>query len=145
MAIFGVKQTGKPSRMFRAGEATATFGPVSAILVQVQAQVQRNLQPIPTLNAGIIWAAQPVQGSLTAQTIIASDSKITEIANDACKKISATIDFGSTECKDGSEANSGVKLTINDGYCTSISFTASGSQGYIGSDLQLFFTNAELN
>ena len=143
MAIFGVnKQT---SRMFRAGEATATFDNVNAILVQVQVQVQRNLQPVPTLTEGIIWAAQPVQGSATAQTIIASDSKITDIANEACKKISATIDFKGAECKDGSDAGGSVKLKINDGYCTSISFTASGSQGYIGSDLQLFFTNAELS
>ena len=143
MAIFGV--TRPASRMFRAGEATATFDGINAILINVQAQITRNLSPIPTLSEGIVWAASPVSGQVTAQTIIASDKKITDIANDPCKKITATIDFKGTECKDGLQAGSSVQLQIEDGYCNSISITASGAQGYIGSDVAIMFTKATLS
>ena len=143
MAIFGV--TKPASRMFRAGEATATFDGINAILINVQAQVTRNLSPIPTLTEGIVWSASPVSGQISAQTIIASDKKITDIANQPCKRITATIDFKGAECLNDSAASGSVKLKIDDGYCNSISVTASGAQGYIGSDLAIMFTKAELS
>ena len=143
MAIFGVSKPA--SRMFRAGEATATFDGINAILINVQAQITRNLAPIPTLTEGIVWSASPVSGQVTAQTILAADKKITDIANQPCKRITSTINFHGAECKDDSNASGSVKLKINDGYCNSISVTAAGAQGYIGSDLAIMFTMAELS
>lgn len=138
MAVFGAK---KEAKLFKAGEATASIGNVNAILLQVQCQIQRQMNPVPTLTDGIVWAAQPVQGTLTAGSIISANSGIKSILEKECKQ-AVDVKFGSVECDAG---NTSVNINIKDAYSQAVTITASGGQGYIGSDLVMQFTNATIS
>jgi hypothetical protein len=139
MAIFGATNPAK-SRIYQVGAATATFDDSPGVLLGVNIQIQRNLSPVPTLTDGIVWSAQPVQGTLTANSIVTADknlvSKLTD--NAACTPIPININL-TNSCE-----TSGVRLEIQDGYCSAVTFTASGQQGYIGNDFTVQFTVCSL-
>ena len=143
MAIFGATAP-KKSRVFQSGSATATIKDVPAILLGVTVQVNRQMSPVPTLTDGVIWSAQPVQGTLTANSILVgteSTGLIKKLAEtDLCTPVPITINMGADACD-----NSNVKLVIADGYCSSITFTANGNQGYIGNDFTVQFTVCEIS
>ena len=139
MAIFG-STAATASKIYQAGAATATFDTMPGILLGVNVQVQRNLQPVPTLTDGIVWSAQPVQGTLTANSIIASDKNLVEklAGQDACKPIPITVTMANS-CE-----TDGMQISIKDGYCSQVSFQASGQQGYIANDFTVQFTVCDL-
>lgn len=137
MAVFGAS---KEAKLFKAGEAKASIGVENVILLQVQCQIQRQMNPVPTLTDGIIWAAQPVQGTLTASSIISASSGIKSILEKECKQ-PVHVEFGSVEC----EGNANVVIDIKDAYSQAVTISASGGQGYIGSDLVMQFTNATIS
>lgn len=143
MAIFGATAP-KKSRVFQSGSATATIQDVPAILLGVNVQVNRQMSPVPTLTDGVLWAAQPVQGTLTANSILVGNESmglIKKLAeNDLCNPVTITVNMGASACD-----NSNVKLTISDGYCSSVSFTANGNQGYVGNDFTVQFTMCEIS
>jgi len=138
MAIFGATAP-KKARVFQAGSAKATIGDTPAILLGVNVQVNRQLSPIPTLTDGVVWSAQPVQGTLSAQSIlVAGESKglltmLTE--SDLCRSLPCSVSMDAGSCD-----SEGIRLEIADGYCSAVSFTASGGQGYIGNDFTIQFT-----
>lgn len=142
MAIFGATAP-KKSRVFQAGSAKATIGNTPAILLGVNVQVNRQLSPIPTLTDGVVWSAQPVQGTLTANSIlVASESKqlITELTEtNLCQPIQCSVHMDAGACD-----SSGITLDIADGYCSAVSFAASGGQGYIGNDFTIQFTTCNI-
>lgn len=141
MAIFGATSS-KKARVFQSGSARATIGASPAILLGVQVTVQRQMSPVPTLTDGVVWAAQPVQGSLQAQSIVVAGDSMSLISSlsdkSVCKPLACTI-----EMTDGGCDSAGVRIQIKDGYCSTITFAANGSQGYIGNDFTIQFTNAE--
>ena len=143
MAIFGATAA-KKSRIFQAGSAKATIGNTPAILLGVTVQVQRQLSPVPTLTDGILWSAQPVQGSLQAQSIVtSSDSKafIDNLTNNnLCQPIACSVKMTDSSCD-----SHGIILSIEDGYCSAVSFSINGNQGYIGNDLTINFTVCNLS
>lgn len=142
MAIFGATATAESAKLFQAGSATATFYNQPMLLIGVTVQVQRQLSPVPTLTDGIVWSAQPVSGTLTAQGILMAEdvkAKFDALTGDACKPIPITVTLSAGAC-----AGAGVTLEIKDGFCSSVQFTANGNQGYVGSDLTIQFTTCEI-
>jgi hypothetical protein len=143
MAIFGATAS-KKSRVFQAGAATATIGSVPAMLLGVTIQVQRSMSPIPTLTDGIVWSAQPVQGTLQAQSILTTDNSGDFIKNiaegDACSPIPCSV-----KMKDAACDSRDINLNIEDGYCSAVSFAIQGSQGYIGNDFTIQFTVCKIS
>lgn len=141
-AIFGATAS-KKARVFQAGRASATIAGVPAILLGVTVQVQRQLSPIPTLTDGVVWSAQPVQGSLSAQSIIvAPESRqlLEKITDDTvCDPLAITVRMDDKACQHG-----GLTISIKDGYCSAVGFAMSGAQGYIGSDFTIQFTLCEI-
>jgi len=141
MAIFGATSS-KKARVFQSGSARATIGSSPAILLGVEIQVTRQMSPVPTLTDGVVWAAQPVQGTLTANSIVIageSRSLINSLTDKGiCKPVACTV-----QLTDGGCDAAGVAITIRDGYCSSLTFSANGSQGYIGTNFTIQFTNAE--
>lgn len=133
----------KNSRIFQAGKARASIAGTSAILIGVSVQVGRTLTPVPTLTDGIVWSAQPAQGSLTANSILTSkegkDLLTVMTSGDACLPMGISVKF------DGSCDAGDVHIDIMDGYCTSVAFAASGGQGYIGNDFTVQFTNCNVS
>lgn len=141
-AIFGATATAESARLFQAGSATATFDNQPTLLIGVTVQVQRQLNPVPTLTDGIVWSAQPVSGTLTAQGILIAEdvqAKFNALTGDACKPIPINVTLGAGAC-----SGSGIKLDIKDGFCSSVQFTANGNQGYVGNDLTIQFTTCEI-
>lgn len=140
--IFGASASKKP-RIFQAGRATATIADQPAILLGVTVQVQRQLSPIPTLTDGVVWSAQPVQGTLSAQSIIVTPESrglMEKIVDDgSCEPLQCTVKMDDKACN-----HSGLTITIKDGYCSTVGFSISGAQGYIGSDFTISFTSCEL-
>ena len=141
--IFGVTTSSSlRNRLYQTGKATVTISDMPAILVGVTVQIQRSLSPIPTLTDGIVWSAQPVQGTLTAQSIVTTEKTaglMQRIAGeDNCAPIACTVRFDDNAC-----SNSGLTLSIKDGYCSVVSFAANGNQGYIGHDFTIMFTQCE--
>lgn len=140
MAIFGATSS-KKARVFQSGSARATIGASPAILLGVQITVTRQMSPVPTLTDGIVWAAQPVQGSLQAQSIVVAGDSLGLISSltdrSLCKPIACTIQLTDSTCD-----QAGVSFQIKDGYCSAVTFAANGSQGYIGNDFTIQFTNA---
>jgi len=141
MAIFGATSS-KKARVFQSGSARATIGASPAILLGVEIQVTRQMSPVPTLTDGIVWAAQPVQGVLSAQSIVVAGESLGLVSSltdrGLCKPIACTI-----QMTDGACDSAGVALTIKDGYCSAVTFSASGGQGYIANNFTIQFTNAE--
>lgn len=137
MAIFGATAS-KKARVFQSGSARATIGDTPAILIGVTVQVSRQMSPIATLTDGIVWSAQPVQGTLQAQSIFTSpESKqlIDSLTDkDMCTPLACTISM-----EHGCDSE-GVHLTIEDGYCSVVTFSITGQQGYIGNDFTIQFT-----
>jgi hypothetical protein len=142
MAIFGATAP-KKSRVFQSGSATATIQDVPAILLGVTVQVNRQMSPIPTLTDGVLWSAQPVQGTLTANSILVgteSTGLVKKLAEtDLCTPVPITINMGADACD-----NSNVKLVIADGYCSTVSFSANGNQGYVANDFTVQFTQCTI-
>lgn len=142
MALFSSRSS-KSSKMFQAGKATASINGIPAILIGVSVQIQRSLSPVPTLTDGVVWSAQPVQGTLSAQSILtngAGKNLLTTMANgDSCKPMNVVV-----KMNDGACDSSGIILTIKDGFCSGVSLTANGSQGYIGSDFTMNFTQCSV-
>lgn len=140
-AIFGATAPTK-SRMFQVGRALATISDVPAVLTGVTIQVQRQMSPIPTLTDGVVWSAQPVQGTLTAQSIVTTPetgtllSKIAE--GGACDPLTCRVTMNSGCSMDG------VVMEITDGYCSVLTFSANGNQGYIGNDFTIQFTTCNI-
>ena len=141
MAIFGSTSPTR-SRVYQVGAARATIGGTPAILLGVQVTIARQLSPVPTLTDGVVWSAQPVQGSLQAQSIVTQGKTgqlISQLAEKGlCDPLVCRIEMG-----DGGCDNAGTTLVIKDGYCSSVTFSASGSQGYIGNDFTIQFTICE--
>lgn len=139
--IFGAKSD--KSNIFKAGEATCTIDNVDAILLQVDISIDRSLQPIPTLGHGIQWSASQPQGTLQASSILTKSADLVErLGGDdsICTKRSIQVDMRGAQC--GTAASK--KIKINDAYCSRISFSLSGQQGYIGTGLVIQFTSCEI-
>ena len=136
MALFGANAS--DARVFQAGYSTVTIGGQPAVATSVTVQIQRTLQPVITLTHGVMWSGGPAQGSVTADSIIfdaESKKVVTELADTGkCTKHSVVLDMKNA-CD-----SSNVKITISDAYCTSVSFTANGQQGYVGTQLVMQFT-----
>ena len=139
MAIFGATAPNGRPKIFQAGAARATIAATPAILLGVTVQISRQLSPIPTLTDGVVWSAQPVQGTLTAQSILVNIEsnnlvhKLTETS--LCDPLAISIEMDAGACD-----SAGMKLDISDGYCSVVSFSISGQQGYIGNDFTIQFT-----
>lgn len=104
--------------------------------------MQRQLSPLPTLTSGVVWSAQPAQGTLTANSIVSKDASILDgmgAYGDGCDSKKITVNMGNGAC-DGKT----VKVTIEDGFLSSVSVTANGNQGYIGADLVIQFTKCDI-
>lgn len=141
MSLFNAKSS-KSSRMFQAGKATASINGVPALLIGVSVQVQRGLSPVPTLTDGVVWSAQPVQGTLTANSILtnsAGKELLNKVAGDSCEPLNVVV-----EMNDGACDSAGIVLNIKDGFCSGVSLAANGNQGYIGSDFTLNFTQCDV-
>lgn len=141
MAIFGAT-VAKKARVFQSGSAKATIGASPAILLGVQIQIQRQMSPVPTLTDGVVWAAQPVSGSLTANSILVASESMGLIKSlteqNVCTPMACSVTL------DNSCDAKGVQLMINDGYCSAISFSANGNQGYVGNDFTIQFTSCDV-
>lgn len=137
--IFGAKSD--KSNIFKAGEATCTIDNVDAILLQVDISIDRSLQPIPTLGHGIQWASGQPQGQLQANSILTKSADLVEsLAGDDCTKRTIQVNMNGAQC--GTAASK--KIKINDAYCSRVSFSMSGQQGYIGSGIVIQFTSCEI-
>ena len=150
MAIFDTS-TSPSSKIFKTGQATFSFdgvntsnadptGPESAIFLGFTITVQRQLQPIPTMTNGLVWAAQPAQGTLEAQSIVVSTTSTTiieKLTNEKeCAPVTITIDLD--DACDGAS-----KIDIKDAYCSQVVFQGSGQQGYVANNFTCQFTQCE--
>lgn len=137
MGIFGGDSS--KSKIFQAGSAIATIVDAPAILLSVECQITRNISPVYTLTDGVLWQAQPPTGTLTAQSILTKDSKLVEkLSKDTCEKAPINIKMKNS-CNTGE-----MNIDIKDGYCSQVTFSLNGQQGYVGTSVMIQFSDCDI-
>ena len=138
MAIFNSKTTAP--KFFQMGQAVATINNMKAMFTQLTVQFGRQISPIMTINEGVVFAATPPSGTLTAQSILTKDEDlVTLLEGDSCESLSANINMN------GACAADGIQLNITGLYFQSVSFTMTGQQGYVSEDIGGLFTGLEVD
>lgn len=138
MAIFNSKTTAP--KFFQMGQAVATINNLKAMFIQLTVQFVRQISPIMTINEGVVFAATPPSGTLTAASILTkNEDLVTLLEGDSCESLSANIKMiGACDAQN-------IQLDLTGLYFQSVTFQATGQQGYVGEEISGVFSGLEVN
>ena len=135
-SVFGA-DTGKPV-VLKAGKAIVTVNNQTLIALNVTCQFGRSVEVIPALSKKRIVSISEPQGNFSADTIISKASDPTQafnVSGDDCSPYDMQIKFYGNACDAG-----GKTVTCKNCFTNSISVSAQGGRGFIGSGFSATFT-----
>lgn len=139
-SVFGA-DTGKPI-VLKAGKAIVVAGGTTLIALNATMQFGRDVQMIPALSKKRVVSIGEPQGTFSAETIIAKgndSSSAFKLTGDDCSGFDMTVKMDGNACDGG-----GKTFTAKNCFSSTVTVTAQGGRGYIGSGFQVTFTALDM-
>ena len=134
--VFGA-DTGKPV-VLKAGKAIVTVNGTTIIALNATMQFGRDIQVMPALSRKRIVSIGEPQGTFSAETIIAKgndSTKAFKLTGDDCTGYDMSVRMDGNACD-----SDGKTFTAKNCFTSSVTLTAQGGRGWIGSGFAVTFT-----
>lgn len=138
MAIFNATANNKLTQL---GTVSVSFGQDGAntMFINTTIAFNRQINPVSTLNKGVILVAQPPMGTLQADAVLTSDDNLASTLQDGCTPLTCTMSPTNEAC-----SLSGKSITASGLYFSGITFVAAAQQGYIAEQVTANFTQLDV-
>lgn len=138
MAIFNATAN---NRLTQLGTVSVSFGQDGAntMFINTTIAFNRQINPVSTLNKGVILVAQPPMGTLQADAVLTSDDNLASTLQDGCTPLTCTMMPTNKAC-----SLSGKTITASGLYFSGITFAAAAQQGYIAEQVTANFTQLDV-